>query len=753
MAVEASTTLILQSIEADGERGGWQATASFANDQDEAVYGRRVDIYWLPEGDGVWADESLLALSGSILPQSVRFDIRQSGTPVTITTSNFFLDNSALRGIFFTDEDPISNPHEYADLRLGTIVKHIVEQHTNISSTAFVQNDDGTFSTDPIGGWSDTSNIDVIFTTKVNAFTRRQSNSLWQAVKDIAKNEFYVAYFGKDDSFNYEPHPVFKTVLDPFTLDIDSTMIVGQPEVKFRDTVDLDQAVLAALTDQGEILSAQFPSVQTIQGRSLNLTNLRCNDQNRLNNLAQRVFSFESRLYDLRIQLPGPAGLYLELFDRVSLTYSGTARNGVSLSFTDEPFFIQKIRVNRVGNFGAITELELTQENLSGAIYLLGAAAERTRMVPNLLVRNSNPGPAGFILVRDDRDGDNILARTVPGVIYNTNDLVNVLFIEGGEAIAFQQGSESAAGGNLWGIVSGTSTDIFYNAGDVGIGKTVAPDARLEVLDTAQPQLRLTFEEDIKFTTVEVDTSHHVTIDPSSTGEIKLNAATVTILDDLGHEGDSDTKITFTDDDVEITAGNLSMLKLTEAGQDVIRLGPGSGDVDINFNGDMFLQGSNGWFGIGVNPPEQQLHIVGNFALRVEGTTPAFRFKETDGNPNENWQFAERTGAFTFESNNDAFAASVIRLAVNQDGTARLGGASASASGKWHVDQQSTTAAIPVLYLDQADISEEMIEFASTIGVGNAIEAVGAKTLTTTHFIKVTLPGGLTRYIPVGTIA
>ena len=73
--------------------------------------------------------------------------------------------------------------------------------------------------------------------------------------------------------------------------------------------------------------------------------------------------------------------------------------------------------------------------------------------------------------------------------------------------------------------------------------------------------------------------------------------------------------------------------------------------------------------------------------------------------------------------------------------------------GKLHVDQPLTSDPIPVLYLDQADISEEMIEFNTTIGVGNAIEAVGAKTLTTTHFIKVTIPGGLTRYIPCGTIA
>lgn len=370
MAIEPSTSLILQSIEGDGDRGGWQATASFANDQIEADYGRRVDLYWLHAADGLWAPSSLLALSGSILPQSVRWDIRQSATVVTITTSNFFLDNAALRGIYFTDTDPVTNPHQDADLRMGSIIQHIIEQHTNISSTAFIQADDGTYTADLVGGWSDTSNIDTVFSTKLSAFTKRQSNSLWQAIKDIAKNEFYVAFFGKDDAFNYQPHPVFKTTLDPFTIDLDDTMIVGQPEIKFRDRIDLDQATLAALTDTGEILNSSYPSdVTPSAGRVMAITNLRCNDQNRLDNLAQRVFSFESRPYDLRLQLPGAAGLYLELFDRVSLTYTGTARNGVSLSFSDEPFFINKIRVNRVGNFGAITDLELVQENLSGTIY------------------------------------------------------------------------------------------------------------------------------------------------------------------------------------------------------------------------------------------------------------------------------------------------------------------------------------------------------------------------------------------------
>jgi len=75
------------------------------------------------------------------------------------------------------------------------------------------------------------------------------------------------------------------------------------------------------------------------------------------------------------------------------------------------------------------------------------------------------------------------------------------------------------------------------------------------------------------------------------------------------------------------------------------------------------------------------------------------------------------------------------------------------ASGGLIVNQVDASGAMPALLLNQDDVSEEMIEFDSTVGVGNAIEAVGAKVLTTTHFIKVTITGVGTRYIPCGTIA
>jgi hypothetical protein len=64
----------------------------------------------------------------------------------------------------------------------------------------------------------------------------------------------------------------------------------------------------------------------------------------------------------------------------------------------------------------------------------------------------------------------------------------------------------------------------------------------------------------------------------------------------------------------------------------------------------------------------------------------------------------------------------VANLPLTLRASGRVGINAASASGQLHVDQASTTAAIPTLILDQADLSEEFIEFTSTVGAGNPID-------------------------------
>jgi len=163
---------------------------------------------------------------------------------------------------------------------------------------------------------------------------------------------------------------------------------------------------------------------------------------------------------------------------------------------------------------------------------------------------------------------------------------------------------------------------------------------------------------------------------------------------------------------------------------------------------------AGGNVGIGTAAPGSKLHVQAVDSV----TTPQIIFgaDSNEGRTGIGWTFDGNWAGKMFLYTRGVGAAGydgTWNIGLTQDDDGKIGIGTTSPAGQLHIDQSSTTAAIPVLILDQADVSEEMIEFVSTIGVGNALEAVGGKTLTTTHFIKVTLPGALTRYIPVGTIA
>ena len=69
------------------------------------------------------------------------------------------------------------------------------------------------------------------------------------------------------------------------------------------------------------------------------------------------------------------------------------------------------------------------------------------------------------------------------------------------------------------------------------------------------------------------------------------------------------------------------------------------------------------------------------------------------------------------------------------------------------VEQTATDGVATCVALKQDDLNIPFITFETTIGAGNAVEAVGAKSLTTTHFIMVDVEGVGALYFPVGTIA
>lgn len=344
---ENTTRLISTTIEGDADKGGWEVTADIINDHDKVVYSRGTDIYVRPEGGGNWMDYHL-AINGSILPQQVLFDRRMSRTNVRITTSNYFLENAGLQGIYFTNTSPSTNPHQIPGLTLGKIIAHIINDHTNISLED--------------GGWVDTSGIDTENSTSVDVYTVKASNSIWSTIQSIAENEFYVRYFTKKDELIYQPHPQFADYAQDTVLTLNEDNIIGQPEIIYRSDIKTDQVNLYSLTDEGAILTADYPTNVGTEARKQRITNLRCNNQARLNTLALRFFEFVNRDFNVRLSIAGPWGSYLELYDRVQITYSGTAQNGLDISWNEKKWWVKSIRINKRGSFTAITELELEEE-------------------------------------------------------------------------------------------------------------------------------------------------------------------------------------------------------------------------------------------------------------------------------------------------------------------------------------------------------------------------------------------------------
>jgi hypothetical protein len=191
-------------------------------------------------------------------------------------------------------------------------------------------------------------------------------------------------------------------------------------------------------------------------------------------------------------------------------------------------------------------------------------------------------------------------------------------------------------------------------------------------------------------------------------GDVTLAGTGDLIVPDLIiHSGDTDTNIAFTADDIEFTAGSLSMLKLTEAGQDLITLGPGSGDVDIDFNGDMFLEGSSGNFGIGATSPAAKLDVrfdasAGNGLILVDtqDTADAARIS-----------LASSGGDLEFEAKT-AGGFSTAQMVLDTSGNVGIGPTSPTA--RLHVDQDDSAGAQAALLLDQADIDEPFEKYIGT---------------------------------------
>jgi len=115
-----------------------------------------------------------------------------------------------------------------------------------------------------------------------------------------------------------------------------------------------------------------------------------------------------------------------------------------------------------------------------------------------------------------------------------------------------------------------------------------------------------------------------------------FSAGNITVAGDLIHSGDTDTKISFTNDDINITVGNVNMLDFTEDSTNEITFNEGGVDVNVRMEGNndqnlFFLDAGNDRIGVGLNNPSEALEVSGNIKASDTVTALTGSFNVIEG--------------------------------------------------------------------------------------------------------------------------
>jgi hypothetical protein len=204
--------------------------------------------------------------------------------------------------------------------------------------------------------------------------------------------------------------------------------------------------------------------------------------------------------------------------------------------------------------------------------------------------------------------GGTLSSSASPAVVGGTVTLTNAASLVTSGSVALAGTLSSSAAAVIGGTVTLTNGTSLVTSGNVGIG-TSSPDYELDVA-----------------------------------GDIGVNEY-------IYHNGDSNTYIRFTDDDINITVGGVNMLDFTEGASDSIVFNEAGADLDFrvesNGQANMFvIVGGDDRIGIGTGSPMNRLQIDhagadgddGLMIVRADTSTAednllgGIGFDSTDGN-------------------------------------------------------------------------------------------------------------------------
>lgn len=395
--INISDRISITGIDGDLDRGGWECRFTAMSETDIVEPFQYLQLYW--QSIFGTSDDSYgrLGFQGHVLPLQFSFDRKGSLATFVASTTNAILENGWLQGISFWDVSPNARAHYHqfddntggADaerMTMGRIVRHLLGYYDDIGNPP-ATNPDWVAHTNLVyhaaenpHGWIDLSGVTVEpfadpgnldGTMRVNRYNIRETNNLWETIRQIARNEFFVAYFNKENTLYYTRHPMYSASLPDPVMTFDESFVIGKPVVHIRHNADVSdvgsvrQVMLHAVQDDGSTIHSEYPDSPThVYGKTEEITYIRCNDQDTLDEWARVKYLFENRDVTVRWTAPGVCGLLFDLLDRVQITYTGTDANGVHIDWTEKKFWIHRIEVRPSPGFTGTTTFTLEAENV-----------------------------------------------------------------------------------------------------------------------------------------------------------------------------------------------------------------------------------------------------------------------------------------------------------------------------------------------------------------------------------------------------
>ncbi len=389
---DISDYLKITSINASLQRGGWEMRFEGLRDTDLVDTNQRVVLDW----QGMFSShtpESAFrrAFDGHAMPQRFAFDLTGSTSTFIAQTSDGFLRKGWLQGLGLadTDTDPRDHYHQWDSvtggvaferMTMGRIVRHIMGYYDTLGAPP-ATNPDWVAHTNLVyhltqnpNGWVDITDVMTLpfvvgvrphGSMRVDRYIVRETNNLWSALQSIARNEFFIIYFDKENKLHYRRHPMYFAPLPTPVMTFDEDFALNRPVVEYRKTDQVRQVYLLAVQDTGDTIETWHPSTPAhVYGNVDQQSYIRCNDADTLAEWARIKYLYLNRDYTVTWEAPGLCGLLFEIADRVQVTYTGTSANGVHIDWTDKKFWIHDIKVYPDDAFGGKSVFKLEAENV-----------------------------------------------------------------------------------------------------------------------------------------------------------------------------------------------------------------------------------------------------------------------------------------------------------------------------------------------------------------------------------------------------